>query len=274
MNKKLMLLTLSLMMTALIPNAYSVEPWFVPDRYMQTADGVVVATNEESGETVRVKINNPSAPLEDQTMTIKLCLANDKCKFLVNSSYKVEYLDEQKFDEYAKTAAAGTGLVVAGVAAARVTLGRLFVALFSDSSKNAFLVYILEMNVPALVAFYYGSGALAGVSTAVLPGMMFDAANPLHHYDVADALDSVLESGNAKSVSAEPLSDEDFKEFVEVLEEGLRSAFENTEEQLMSASPEELADASQKPKQLVRPKFPAPAKPPFPDFVVPGPKYE
>ena len=216
---------------AFIPNAYSSDSFYT-QKNVVTADGIIVATSV-SGETVRVQTNNPSASLEDQTVTINLCSADGNCDHLVNPSYKVEYLDEQRFDEYVKTTAAGIYMTVFGVGTVEI-----LPSLIAKTFKSYYLA--VAISTPAR---HYAFGVFLAVVVLKLATGSDHALNPLHHNDVADALDSVLESDSAQN--NEILSDEKFKEFVRDLEEGLRSA--------VPEEPEELA---------------APVKPPFPDFVV------
>ena len=197
-----------MMMTAFIPNAYS----FDTEEQAVEAVGVVVAKSV-SGDTIRVKMNNPGALLEDQTMTINRCSKDYVCEYLVNPSHKVEYLDEQSFDEYAKTVTLGAGLTVVAVAVS----GFVFMTVSIVTGVAAKYGHLNEWIA------YIAPGALGAISlgaTAIVPGVKYDTANPFHHYGVGDALDTVLEG----SKNSDELSRSEFEEFVEDLEEGLRSA--------------------------------------------------
>ena len=201
-NKKLTLLTLSLMMmTAFIPNAYSSST-------VETAKGVAIAKSV-NGDTVRVKMNN-----SDQSMTINRCSASGDCKHLGASEvHWVKYLDEQKSDEYVKAAGSTAALAVPAFVVGSVVF----------HSVNLLKSVVTRSWVPNTTLWEiapYAFGGATGVGTAVLGGATFDTLNPVHHYDVAEALGAALDG----TQSSDEMSGTDFEEFVEDLDEGLRSA--------------------------------------------------
>ena len=218
-----------MMMTAFIPNAYSLTyntyspdttRTYSPDteeRAVEAAGGVTIATSV-NGSTIRVKMNNLGASLEGQTVTINRCWGNGGCQHLGASEiHWVEYLDEQKSDEYAKAAGSTAALAVPAFVVGRVVFGTF-------ATLKTIITRYWVPNTTFLKVAPYGLGVIAGAgSAALVEGMTFDTLNPVHHYDVAEALGAALDSDTVRN-KYDQLSGKDFEELVEDLDEGLRSA--------------------------------------------------